>query len=204
MLIFLLFSFFGLVSILVPSFCFTIDFCLSLLSCASLSSSSLFRGGPPPPPLYLSKNYSLGQTIDFLHSTSYLKGMREKKMQKVKWERGSHIYIRWTNWVIFENNRVVCEMWYRSLDTNLGDALYFFVGFQKRIIVETWHWFNDAFFVFFFLWFWKCVVVETWHQLTNPFSHSFSLDIVSTKIQKVPMDVRRWILFYFHPMISHP
>jgi hypothetical protein len=38
------------------------------------------------------KNKPLGGYTEFMYSRSDSRGMREKKMQKVKWERGSHIY----------------------------------------------------------------------------------------------------------------
>jgi hypothetical protein len=90
-------------------------------------------------------------------------------MQRVKWERGSHIYTWWANRVISKNSHVVCEMRCRFLDTNSGDALYLLVRFQK-------------------------CVVETRHQFTNVLSMFFSLDTISTKRQKMPMDARRRVL----------
>jgi len=74
--------------------------------------------------------------------------MIEKKMPEVKWERRSHIYTRWANWVISKNNYIVCEMQYWFLDIDSGD-IYLFVGFWKCIVAETQHWIIDAFSTFF-------------------------------------------------------
>jgi hypothetical protein len=77
--------------------------------------------------------------------------MKKKKMQRVKWEKGSHIYIRWANRIIFENNRVVCKMQYWFLDTDSGDVLHLFVGFQKPVVTKMWHQLIDALSMFFFV-----------------------------------------------------
>jgi hypothetical protein len=77
--------------------------------------------------------------------------MTDNKMQKVKWEKGSHIYTQWANQIVSKNNYVVCKMWYWLLEIDSGDKWYCFVGFQKDITIEMWHHFNDAFFALFFL-----------------------------------------------------
>jgi hypothetical protein len=53
--------------------------------------------------------------------------------------------------LFFENSRIICEIQYWFLDIDLGDALFFFIGFQKCIVIEMWHHFTDAFFTFFFI-----------------------------------------------------
>ncbi len=115
-------------------------------------------------------------------------------MQRVKWERGSHIYTWWANWVVFKNSHVVYKMRYQFLDIDSGDTLYIFIGFQKRVVAETWHHFSDAFFALFFFGCWKQVTVEMQHRFIDALSTFFSLDIVSMKRQKMPMDVSRWVL----------
>jgi hypothetical protein len=42
-------------------------------------------------------------------------------------------------------------MWYSLLDIDSNNALYIFIGFQKRIVAEMWQQFVDVIFVFFLL-----------------------------------------------------
>ncbi len=74
--------------------------------------------------------------------------MTKKNMQRVKWAKGSHIYIRWANRFIFKNNGVVCKIQYWLLDTDSANALCIFIGFQKHVVAKTQHWFTNAFFFF--------------------------------------------------------
>ncbi len=98
-------------------------------------------------------------------------------MQRVKWERRSHIYTQWANRIIFENNCVVCKTQYQFLDIDSSNAYYLFVRFRNALLLK--------------------------HDIGSlmPFPHSFFLDIISTTRQKVLMDARRRVL---PPSIDFP
>lgn len=119
--------------------CSTTIFYLFLSNYESLSTSSFVHSS-----FHLVENLINGQSIDFLHFINYSIKMTKNKMQRAKWERASHIYSRWANWI-------VCETQYWFLDIHSNDALCFFVGFWKCIVAKTRHWFPYAFSTFFFV-----------------------------------------------------
>ncbi len=94
-------------------------------------------------------------------------------MQRVKWERGPHIYTQWSNWVVSQNNRIICETQNRFLDIDLGETFFFFVGFWKRVATKTRHQFTNAFLMFFFIEFQKHVIAKMRHRFTNALSTFF-------------------------------
>ncbi len=101
--IILFFSFSNYVPISIlpsSSFCITITLYLSFSCCDAIL----------PFCYSLLLNIILLMYLKFLHFRSNSKGMKEKKMQKVKWERGSHIYTQWANLVVFRKNYVVYQM----------------------------------------------------------------------------------------------
>jgi hypothetical protein len=76
-----------------------------------------------------------------------------KKKENAKGEMGErvpHLYLVCQR-VIFENNRVVCEMQYWFLGTDSSDVLHLFVGFQKPVVNKMWHQLIDALSMFFFV-----------------------------------------------------
>ncbi len=190
--IFLLFSFFDLVSILVPYssfFCSIEAFCLSLPSYASRSTSSLLT-----PPLILPKTRSL---VDLLIFCTF--GATREEWKKIKckgWNgREGPTFILSGPIELFPKIvTLFAKHWIGSWILIWAKHCSFLLDFENALLPK--HDIDSLmpFSCSFSLDFKNMLLPKRGIGSLMPFPRSFSLDIVSMKRQKVPMDVRRRVL----------
>ncbi len=177
MSIFLLFSFFNLISILIPSyssFCFITYFCLSLPSCASLFASSLFT-----PPLILPKTKIWDELLIFCTLGATKQEWKKRKCKRWNGRKGPTFILGGLIELFLKTITLFAECGIGYWIPIWVAHYTFSLDFENALLLKTWHWFNDVFFVFFFLGLKNVLLSKCGISWLRPFSHSFSMDIVS-------------------------
>jgi hypothetical protein len=185
--IFILLSFSGSISILVPSssFFYCIEyFYLSLHRCPSLFTSSLFI-----PPFILPKTKVQIKLLIFCTLGAIKKEWKKRKYKGWNGKEGPTFILDGPTELFLKTLHCLWST-ISLLDINSSDALYLFVGFLKCIFAKMRHWFNDAFFTLFFLGFWNVLLPKCNISWLMPFLHSFLLD------------ARKWVLLSSNNFLS--